>query len=247
MILLDNGSFLLKNENFSYLFRVGKYGELRHLHFGAPISLTDAGALDVIPGLGWGSNIVLDDSDPGSCLDYIPLEWSGSGRGDYREPPLEIGESTNLCYVNHRILDGPAPMVCTLPQAKGDCETLEVVLEQPGLRVKLYYTLFETALVRRTVIENTGKEDRQLLKCMSFSLDLPGSYNMTTFHGGWSAEMRRMDNRVGGAKVTNESRTGASSNQHNPGFFLWEEGTTENAGIAYGFNLIYSGNHYASA
>jgi alpha-galactosidase len=70
---------------------------------------------------------------------------------------------------------------------------------------------------------------------------------MTTFHGGWSAEMRRMDNRVGGAKVTNESRTGASSNQHNPGFLLWENGTTENAGIAYGFNLIYSGNHYAAA
>ena len=247
MILLDNGIFLLKNENFSYLFRVGKYGELRHLHFGAPISLTDAGALDVIPGLGWGSNIVLDDSDPGSCLDYIPLEWSGSGRGDYREPPLEIGESTNLCYVNHRILDGPAPMVCTLPQAKGDCETLEVVLEQPGLRVKLYYSLFETALTRRCVLENTGETDVTLQKCMSFSLDLPGSYNMTTFHGGWSAEMRRMDNRVGGAKVTNESRTGASSNQHNPGFFLWEEGTTENAGIAYGFNLIYSGNHYAAA
>ena len=247
MILLDNGIFLLKNENFSYLFRVGKYSELRHLHFGAPISLTDAQALDVIPGLGWGSNIVLDDSDPGSCLDYIPLEWSGSGRGDYREPPLEIGESTNLCYVNHRILDGPAPMVCTLPQAKGDCETLEVTLEQPGLRVKLYYSLFETALTRRCVLENTGETEVTLQKCMSFSLDLPGSYNMTTFHGGWSAEMRRMDNRVGGAKVTNESRTGASSNQHNPGFFLWEEGTTENAGIAYGFNLIYSGNHYAAA
>ena len=247
MILLDNGIFLLKNENFSYLFRVGKYGELRHLHFGAPISLTDAQALDVIPGLGWGSNIVLDDSDPGSCLDYIPLEWSGSGRGDYREPPLEIGESTNLCYVNHRILDSPAPMECTLPQAKGDCETLEVVLEQPGLRVKLYYTLFETALTRRCVLENTGETDVTLQKCMSFSLDLPGSYNMTTFHGGWSAEMRRMDNRVGGAKVTNESRTGASSNQHNPGFFLWEADTTENAGIAYGFNLIYSGNHYAAA
>ena len=247
MILLDNGIFLLKNENFSYLFRVGKYGELRHLHFGAPISLTDAGALDVIPGLGWGSNIVLDDSDPGSCLDYIPLEWSGSGRGDYREPPLEIGESANLCYVNHRILDGPAPMVCTLPQAKGDCETLEVVLEQPGLRLKLYYSLFETALTRRCVLENTGETDVTLQKCMSFSLDLPGSYNMTTFHGGWSAEMRRMDNRVGGAKVTNESRTGASSNQHNPGFFLWEADTTENAGIAYGFNLIYSGNHYAAA
>ena len=28
---------------------------------------------------------------------------------------------------------------------------------------------------------------------------------------------------------------------------LWEEGATESAGLVYGFNLIYSGNHYASA
>ena len=69
MILQDNGVFLLKNEQFSYLFRVGKYGELQHLHFGAPVEITDADAFGVIPGPGWGSNIVLDDSDPNSCLD----------------------------------------------------------------------------------------------------------------------------------------------------------------------------------
>ena len=247
MILHDNGIFILKNDILSYLFRVGKYGQLQHLHFGAPIEITDADALGVIPGPGWGSNVVLDDSDPNSCLEYLPLEWSGSGRGDYREAPLEIGEATDLCYVNYNILEGPAPMITTLPQAKGDCETLEVILEQENLRLKLYYSLFPTALTRRCVLENIGEGKVSLLKCMSFSLDLPGDYIMTTFHGGWSAEMRRMDNRVGGAGITNESRTGASSNQHNPGFFLREPDTTENAGIAYGFNLVYSGNHYAAA
>ena len=247
MILHDNGIFILKNDILSYLFRVGKYGQLQHLHFGAPIEITDADALGVIPGPGWGSNVVLDDSDPNSCLEYLPLEWSGSGRGDYREAPLEIGEATDLRYVNHNILEGPAPMITTLPQAKGDCETLEVILEQENLRLKLYYSLFPTALTRRCVLENIGEGKVSLLKCMSFSLDLPGDYIMTTFHGGWSAEMRRMDNRVGGAGITNESRTGASSNQHNPGFFLREPDTTENAGIAYGFNLVYSGNHYAAA
>ncbi len=247
MILHDNGVFLLKNKEFSYLFRVGEYGQLQHLHFGAPVEIGDAEALTPNPGPGWGSNLLLEDADPHSCPDYFPLEWSGSGRGDFRESPLEIGQTTNLCYVNHKILEGIAPMACTLPQAKGDCETLEIVLEQPGLRLKLYYSLFETALVRRTVVENTGKEQISLGKCMSFSIDLPGNYIMTSFHGGWSAEMRRMDNRVGGAKIVNESRTGASSNQHNPGFMLREDGTTENTGVAYGFNLIYSGNHYAAA
>ena len=247
MILHDNGTFLLKNGEFSYLFRVNQYGQPEHLHFGAPVEIADAAAFAVIPGPGWGSNIVLDDSDSNSCPDFIPLEWSGSGRGDYRESPLEMGETTDLRYVNFNILEGPVPMSTTLPQAKGDCETLELVLEQPGLRLKLYYSLFETALVRRAVLENTGDEEKCLQKCMSFCLDLPGEYTMTAFHGGWSAEMRRHDNRVGGAKVVNESLTGASSNRHNPGFLLWEEGTTEASGVAYGFNLIYSGNHYAAA
>lgn len=247
MILHDNGIFLLKNQEFSYLFRVGPYGELQHLHFGAPIEISDAKALAVIPGPGWGSNVLLEDSDPNSCLEYLPLEWSGSGRGDYREAPLEIGAATELRYVNHYILEGPAPIAATLPQAKGECETLEIILEQKDLRLKLYYSLFPTALTRRAVLENIGEGDVTLHKCMSFSLDLPGSYTMTSFHGGWSAEMRRMDCPVGGARVVNESRTGASSNQHNPGFMLWQEGTTEISGVAYGFNLVYSGNHYAAA
>ncbi len=247
MILHDQNVFLLKNSEFSYLLRINQYGLPEHLHFGAPVELTDAVAFAHIQGPGWGSNLVLDDADSGSCPDFMGLEWSGSGRGDFRESPLEIGRATDLRYVNYNILEGPAPFCCTLPQARGECETLELILEQPGLRLKLYYSLFETALTRRSVVENTGEENVKLHKCMSFCLDLPGDYVMTSFHGGWSAEMRRMDNRVVGAKIVNESRTGASSNQHNPGFLLWEEDTTESSGVAYGFNLVYSGNHYASA
>jgi alpha-galactosidase len=70
---------------------------------------------------------------------------------------------------------------------------------------------------------------------------------MATFNGGWIAEMRRLDTPVGGSKVVNESLTGASSNRHNPGFMLFEEDATEDYGRVYGFNLIYSGNHYAAA
>ena len=47
--------------------------------------------------------------------------------------------------------------------------------------------------------------------------------------------------------MVNESLTGSSSNRHNPGFLLYEPGATEDAGTVYGFNLIYSGNHYAAA
>ena len=221
MIFHNNGLFHITNDSLSYLFRINSYGLPEHLHFGAPIQAEDAQALICHPGLGWGGNLQLDESDTASCPDFLPLEWSGSGRGDYRESPLELaGESSDLHYVSYRIWEGMIPMISPLPQAKGSCETLEIVLEQQGLRVKLYYCLFPTAITRRTVLENIGEHPVIIQKAMSFSMDLFGSYTMASFHGGWSAEMRRHDVAVGGAKVVNESLTGASSNRHNPGFML---------------------------
>ena len=248
MIQHDNGVFHLKTQNYSYLFRVSAHGTLEHLHFGLPLRTEDAEAFLCRSGLGWGSCVVLDDDDPGSCLDDKALEWSGCARGDYRESPLELGGlPSDLRYVSYRILEGTAPMESGLPQARDGGETLEIILEQPGAQLKLYYTAFPTALTRRAVLVNTGDGILPLTKCMSFSLDLPGSYTMVTFNGGWIAETHREDTPVGPAKVVNESLTGASSNRHNPGFLLARTGANEDSGVVYGFNLVYSGNHYASA
>ena len=248
MITCENNVFHLRTETYSYLFCIDQYGMLQHLHFGAPVQTGDAAAFLPAPGLGWGSCTLLEDSDSGSCPDDKPLEWSGSGRGDYRESPLELsGHSTDFRFASYRILEGTVPMISSLPQAHGAAETLEITLEQPGARLRLYYSAFPTALVRRTVLENTGDSPIAVNKIMSFSVDLHGSYTMATFNGGWIAEMRRQNIPVGGSKVVNESLTGASSNRHNPGFLLFEEDTTESCGRVYGFNLIYSGNHYAAA
>lgn len=247
MILVKDNLFFLKTDTFSYLFQVDAYGVLRHVHFGAPVRMEDAEALRVRPGLGWGSGIYWNGDDSESCVDVLPLEWSGSGRGDYRESPLEVGEhSTDLRYVTHHIHRGSAAMTSGLPQPQGAEETLEVILEQPGMRLRLYYSLFPTALTRRAVLENTGDAPLPMHKLMSASVDLPGTFVMRTFGGGWASEMRASDTPVELGRVVNESLTGSSSNRNNPGFLLYEPGTTETDGRAFGFNLIYSGNHYAS-
>ena len=248
MIECKNGLFHLRNHALSCLLRVNRYGLLEQVHFGAPVRSEDLDALAAQPGLGWGSSLLLNDKDPGSCPDAMALAWSGSGRGDFRESPLEMnGSATNFCYVNHKILQETPAMESGLPQSHGKGETLELTLEQKGARLKLYFILYETALTRFAVLENTGETPIALHKLMSFSMDLYGSFTMTTFNGGWAAEMQRCDTVVGASRVVNESATGASSNQHNPGFLLSETDATEDAGRVYGFNLIYSGNHYASA
>ena len=97
MITESNGVFHIRTETYSYLFRVNPYGLLEHVHFGTPVQTGDALALSCRPGLGLCSNVFLNPEDTSSCPDTLALEWSGSGRGDYRESTLEIcGTSTNF-------------------------------------------------------------------------------------------------------------------------------------------------------
>ena len=157
MIECKDGLFHLKSHALSCLLRVNRYGLLEQVHFGAPVRTEDVQALSAEPGLGWGSSLLLNDKDPGSCLDAMALAWSGSGRGDFRESPLEMdGKATDFTYVNHRLLKQPPAMESGLPQTHGTGETLEITMEQRGARLKLYFTLYETALTRFAVLENTG-------------------------------------------------------------------------------------------
>ena len=246
MIFHENGVFHLRTGCYSYLFRVNQWGLLEHLHFGKPVQTADWSGFVCNSGLGWGSSVLLDESNTGSCPDVLPLEWSGAGRGDYRETPLELdGAATDFRYVDFEILDRMAPM--SLPQARDGGETLIITLAQPNARLKLYYTAFETALTRRAVLDNIGQTPLTITKFMSQCIDLPGDFEITTFNGGWIAEMNKATIPVTAARIVNESTTGASSNRHNPGFLLSQPGATEDHGRVYGFNLVYSGNHYASA
>ena len=248
MIEHNNNLFALQGEGVSCLLQVNQWGLVELLHFGAPVRLSDADAFRFRQGLGWGSSLLLDEEDTGSCPDALGLAWSGSGRGDYRESPLELaGVSTDFRFQGFEILEGIAPMTSALPQAKGDAQTLKITMTQPGAELELYFSLFGSVLTRRAVLKNTGDTPITVTKLMSALWDLPGSFEMTTFDGGWISEMRKHTLPVSESRVVNESTTGFSSHRHNPGFLLSEPGATEDAGIVYGFNLIYSGNHYAAA
>lgn len=246
MISYENGIFHIHNENFSYMFRLTEQGYPEHLHFGRPVAADDAQALAVKPGLGWGCSVIADEAS-NTCLNVIPLEWSSSGRGDYRESPIVCnGMGMDFRYKSHRIFDGASSMESGLPQAQGACQTLQIELEFRGLELILIYSDFGNAITRRSVLRNGSAESVCLNKLMSYSLDLPGEWDVTTFHGDWIAEMRKNNSKAATARIVNESTTGFSSNQHQPGFLLSDHNACNDFGDVYGFNLIYSGNHYAS-
>ena len=250
MIEVKNGVFHLRNETASYLFRV-KDGFLEHLHFGPRAEFSDAQAFAVQPGCGWGDSVQYDERSNACCMDVLPLEWSGHGRGDFRESPIELERdgaaiATEFRYLGCEALrEAPASR---LPLTRGE-KLLAVYLEDAAaeLRLTLYYGVTPAAFTRRAVLENCGKTTVTVRKLMSMSLDLPGELALHTFSGGWIAEMQHTAAPVTMARSALESTTGASSSRANPGFLLAAPDATEEAGMVYGFNLLYSGSHYLSA
>ena len=258
MIDFKDGLFMLTTENTSYWFRVTSFGHLEHIYYGPRLKEQPPEALALKRTAVIGSSVYYDPSDTTYCLDNLCLEWSGIGRGDFRHSPAEIKmpDGTFTCdfkYVSHRIINGFIPME-TLPSAYGtesECAALELTLKDESNNVILlmYYTVYEKAnvIIRRTVLKNNNDKPLTIRRLMSLMLDLPDrNFKMVTFNGGWIKETNRQDFPLNYGIFVNSSTTGASSNRHNPGFLLAGRDATEQHGYVYGFNLVYSGNHYGA-
>jgi len=259
MINFSNNIFKLSTDKTSYWFQITKFGHLEHIYYGAylpedqPVEpLLHKRAAEL------GSCVIYDASDDKYCLDNMCLEWSGIGKGDYRNTPAEIimpdGTYTaDFVYDEHKITDG-FDIIRDLPSSYGskeECKTLEITMhdESNDAGLNLYYTVYEKAnvITRRASIANRNKSPMTIRKLMSMNMDIPNDgYRFITFDGGWIKEANKHERKLSYGIQVNSSTTGSSSNRHNPGFLLASESATESTGNVYGFNLVYSGNHYGA-
>ena len=257
MIEIAEKTFRLSTDHTAYLFRVTDFGHLEHLHYGGPVSMADGAGMAAKTAIARGSSILYDESSDTYCLDDLTLEWSGVGKGDFRNPPAELtlpdGAFTNdFVYVSHERHTGALPME-TLPTAYGeDAETLILHLKEKAAPVTLdlIYTVYprEDVIARRCVLKNGGEAPIVIDKLMSYMLDMvpAAGLTFTTFDGAWIREARRHDRPVASGIYVNEGSTGASGHKHNPGVLLSEAHCSEEQGRCWGFNLLYSGNHYTA-
>lgn len=207
------------------------------------------------------------DREHGSfSLEDIRLEVSSYGKGDIREPFVELvlkdGSTTSdFRFVSAEITTGKEPFE-TLPGSYDEADNVEhlcVTLrdnncktaeEEGGLFLELHYYVYCDCdvITRSARLLNQSGEPVVIRRLMSMQLDFDTpDYVFSTFNGAWAREMRRYDHPVSSGKHVNSSYTGTSSNRANPFVMLAKEQTTEDAGACYGFNLIYSGNHYEAA
>ena len=259
MITEKNGVFTLDTEHTSYVFRVMETGHLEHLYYGRKIHICDTESLREKFAFATGNTICYDEEHKSLTLENLCLEMSSYGKGDIREPFLEVlhadgSFTSDFLYETYTITE-EKPEYATLPGSyseDGKTEHLCVTLRDLGYHLALelhYYIYPECDVIARSArLVNLGEQAVTVKRLMSLQLDFPtAEYVLTTFHGGWIREMKRTDIKIAAGKYVNASYTGTSSNRANPFVMLSKPHTTEDTGDCYGCNLIYSGNHYEAA
>ena len=255
----EQDAFVLLTENTSYIIAITASGHPEHLYYGSKLDVDSIGELDSLrqkreneP----GNCIVYSEEHPTVALEDMCLEMSAPGHGDVREPFIELvkpdgSRSCDFLYAGC-VIDEEPPRMTDLPASyrdDGKGEHLCLNLRDGDLTLELHYYLYPECdvITRRARLVNSG-DPIELERLMSLQLDLYGAdYAMTVFRGAWAREMNKITVPLPGGKFVNESRTGCSSNRANPFFMLHAPDATESFGDAYGFNLVYSGSHYAAA
>lgn len=254
--------FVLDTAHTTYCFRVLETGQLEHLYYGSYIRIgseQEAEALFEKHAFAPGNSILYDQQHPQYSLEDMRLEMSGYGKGDIREPFVEVihadGSATqDFVYDHAKISEGKAPLK-TLPSSyeeQGQVDELIVTLIDHSYAIELklhYYVFLNYDIISRSAkLINKSEETVRLTRLLSMQLDLEtDDWVLSTFNGGWAREMKRYDIPIRIGKHVNASYCGCSSSRANPFVMLSKEQTTEDAGACYGFNLIYSGNHYEAA
>lgn len=260
MIRFADNVFRLTTLHTSYWFQLTQFKHLEHIYYGSLLPNDQPVQPLVLKRTAQtGGSVLYDAGDETYCLDKLLLEWSGIGKGDFRETPAELkmpdGTYTaDFVCQSHEIRDGSASMDA-LPSSYGeadDCQTLVITLkdESNNVSLLLYYTVYVQAdvITRRAVLVNGNQKPLTVRRLMSMMIDMPNdNFQLITFDGGWIKEGHKHGRVLTYGTYVNSSTTGDSSNRHNPGFLLASQGTTETLGYVYGFNLVYSGNHYGAA
>lgn len=253
MIKEENQIFTLTTANTSYVFRVMDSGHLEHLYYGRKITMPGETLFEKHAFAPGNTNCVGGRT---FSLEDIRLEMSSYGKGDIREPFIEVtyGDgsiTSDFLFEKAEISEGKEEFE-TLPGSydeDGKVEHLCITLLEKyhDLMLELHYYVYEDCDVisRSAKLYNNGDETIKLERLMSLQIDFDTQdYVFTTFQGAWTREMNRRSVRMLSGKHVNSSYTGTTSSRANSFVMLGKEHTTEENGDAYGFHLIYSGNHY---
>lgn len=264
MIQVFDNYYVLHTEDTTYAFKVMKSGHLEHLYYGSRITAYDKADLEPLSEKKGAvpcdtcvyNNYKNEVVDAALTLEDVRLEMSSYGKGDIREPFIEVVHAdgsftSDFAFESARVVD-KKPEYKTMPTAYNEAgmegNVLVVTLRDNnyGLNLEITYSVFEKAnvITRMTRLINNSQDEITIGRLLSNQLDLDGTgYVLHTFTGAWGREMHKDQVKVTSGKMGVSSYIGTSSNRANPFVMISDDDTTENHGNVYGMNLVYSGNH----
>ena len=246
--ITEKKQFILNTCNTTYAFEIAQGRYLRHLYYGKRVDCVESPAPKA---KSFSPNLMALGAK--WSPDTMPCEMSFYDSGDFRIDALRIkGEDgtsvTDFVYDSYRIIKGRESLD-GLPEARADVETqtLEITMTDAvtGCKLFLYYTLFsDTDVISRYMaLENEGKSDVIIEKCMSLCLDIGrDDLELMSIWGVYNREhnLQRVPLIHGISSIRSER--GTSSHQHNPFLALCAKDAGEDKGDVYGFNLVWSGS-----
>ena len=250
-----NRVFHLHNDQISYLLAVEDGKTLAHLYFGKAIKNYHGQLRYPRVDRGFSGNL------PGSLdrtfsRDSLPKEYSSAGEMDYHTPAAVIRQSDGsnalfLTYEGYKIVDGK-PDLEGLPhsfvESKDEAQTLIVTLidEKSKVKFELSYTIYRNrpVITRSVKVINDGDKKVNIEKVASMQIDfVDRDFESITLPGAHAHERRVERSEINQGIHVYSSHRGTSSHQMNPFMALVDPDTTEFVGDAYGFAVVYSGNH----
>ena len=244
--------FYLESKNITYAFGINPIGVLEHLYFGKRTGRDLAFGTYSQKGrshpIYW-----LDENETKYDMTVIPKECNTPYSGDYYEPTIMLeyangNRRSDLVFEGYEIFK-EKPALEGLPSLRKG-ETLAVYLKAKGVKVVLFYTVSETSsiIARSIKVINESDETVRLNYAYSFSYSLPNvDWKATYIAGGAGAEAHVHTTDLDRGTFTLDSKRGNSSASVNPFMAIGRKSTTENSGVAYGINIIYSGSHAITA
>lgn len=196
MIIVKDNLFALCTKNTSYLFFVNEINYLEHLYYGNKIEILD-NTLEILKDkqqFQIGNGISYDQNHISMTLESKLLEYSTRGKGDIRNPLIEIlhangNKTSDFKYQSYEIVKHQEMKdLPTSIDKNNEIEDLVITLldKENNVEIKLIYAIFEETDVisRRMVIKNLSDEKIKVLRAFSLQLDFKKENHVfTSFHG----------------------------------------------------------------
>lgn len=253
MFKQQNDIFLLSTKNTSLVLRKNEQGTISSEYYGPRIPNIEGCFGLAMPHTNPTGNSAVKEENGFVSLDSVNAIYSTYGIGDYFYPSIVLNnDKTNIFDFAFKGLEVGKPHKNPLfptPQDANEEVVITCFDSATSTTLKLHYFIYEESdvIANYAEIRNDSDDILHIKRCASLQLSLVNrDFELISTYGSWANEGNIEITPIKYGRFIVESTSGSSSAKHNPFIYIRQKNHAIDDGLAYGFNLVYSGNHEES-